>query len=79
MKPTKEQLDAMDLANTHCSFKISAYAGAGKTSTLKLIGQTLSDKNGLYLAFNKSIAEEAGTKFDNNVEQRWIRKFEQHL
>lgn len=68
MKPTKEQLDAMDLANTHCSFKISAYAGAGKTSTLKLIGQTLSDKNGLYLAFNKSIAEEAGTKFDNNVE-----------
>ena len=55
MKPTKEQLDAMDLANTHCSFKISAYAGAGKTSTLKLIGQTLSDKNGLYLAFNKCL------------------------
>lgn len=67
MQPTNEQMNAMDIANCKSSFKISAYAGAGKTSTLKLIGDTLSPNKGLYLAFNKSIADEAAGKFSRNV------------
>ncbi len=68
MKPTNEQIKAIDLANSRSSFKISAYAGSGKTSTLKLIGDKLSQNRGVYLAFNKSIAEEAAGKFSTNVD-----------
>lgn len=62
MKPTSEQKYALDLALTGSSCKISAYAGTGKTSTLKLISDNRRD-NGLYLAFNKAIATEASSKF----------------
>lgn len=54
------------MAMTGQSFKIVAYAGAGKTTTLKLISQNLRGK-GLYLAFNKAIANEAQGKFPANV------------
>ena len=52
--PTKEQLAALDMAKTGQSFKIVAYAGAGKTTTLKLISENLRGR-GLYLAFNKPL------------------------
>lgn len=68
MKPTNEQIKAIDIAHTKSSFKISAYAGAGKTSTLKLIGDKLAPNKGLYLAFNKNIAEEAAGNFSRNVD-----------
>lgn len=64
--PTDEQLSALDMAMTGETFKIVAYAGAGKTSTLKLISDNLRGR-GLYLAFNKSIASEAQSKFSPNV------------
>lgn len=66
-KPTSEQIQALDLAQDGKTFKISAYAGSGKTSTLKLVGDILSNKRGIYLAFNKSIASEAGSKFKKNI------------
>ena len=49
--PTDEQLAALNMAMDHKSFKVVAYAGAGKTTTLKLIGERLRGR-GLYLAFN---------------------------
>ena len=52
--PTDEQLNALNMAMDHKSFKVVAYAGAGKTTTLKLIGERLRGR-GLYLAFNKAI------------------------
>ena len=64
--PTDEQLSALTMAMTGDSFKIVAYAGAGKTTTLKLISENLRGR-GLYLAFNKSIANEAQGKFPPNV------------
>lgn len=64
--PTDEQLSALNMAMTGDSFKIVAYAGAGKTTTLKLISENLRGR-GLYLAFNKSIASEAQGKFPPNV------------
>ena len=35
--PTDEQLNALNMAMDHKSFKVVAYAGAGKTTTLNLI------------------------------------------
>lgn len=64
--PTDEQQSALDMAMLGGSFKVVAYAGAGKTTTLKLISENLRGR-GLYLAFNKSIANEAQGKFPSNV------------
>lgn len=67
MKLTDEQANAVALFKTSDSLKISAFAGTGKTSTLTAIAKSTS-KRGLYLAFNKSIAEEAATKFPRSVD-----------
>lgn len=67
--PTDEQLAALNMAMDGNSFKVVAYAGAGKTTTLKLIGERLRGR-GLYLAFNKGIATEAKQKFPNHVDCR---------
>ncbi len=67
MNPTIEQQHAIDMALHGQSCKVTAYAGAGKTSTLKLIGNAKSNQYGMYLAFNKAIATEAQSKFNQNV------------
>ena len=67
--PTDEQLNALNMAMDRQSFKVVAYAGAGKTTTLKLIGERLRGR-GLYLAFNKAIATEARGKFPEHVDCR---------
>lgn len=68
-KPTHEQQQAIEYAKTGNSFKMTAFAGAGKTSTLYLVAKALDDlgKKGIYLSFNKSIAEEARHKMPPNV------------
>ena len=55
--PTKEQIAAIDSFNSGGRVIISAYAGAGKTSTLQLIAESTT-RRGLYLAFNSSTAAE---------------------
>ena len=67
--PTIEQQQAVEMALTRQSFKVVAYAGAGKTTTLNLIGNQLRGR-GIYLAFNKAIASEAQSKFPRHVECR---------
>ena len=67
---TEEQNVAVELALTGCSLKVDAFAGTGKTTTLAAIGRGLNNKKGLYLAFNKSIADEAKGKFSRNVDCR---------
>jgi hypothetical protein len=68
MNPTKEQVEAVDLS-VKGALRVNAYAGTGKTSTLKLIAAAAEVRNqrGLYLAFNKSIATEAATQFVSSV------------
>ena len=68
-RPTGEQQQAVDMALTRQSFKVVAYAGAGKTTTLNLIGNQLRGR-GIYLAFNKAIASEAQRKFPHHVDCR---------
>lgn len=64
MKPTLEQADITDHARGMLPgdcLKIIAFAGAGKTTTLKGIANAKRER-GVYLAFNKSIADEAKRK-----------------
>ncbi|CAD6561188.1 UvrD-helicase domain-containing protein [Paraburkholderia sabiae] len=67
MIPTDEQLAILDAVVGRESMKIKAYAGAGKTSTLRLVADRLSHQRGIYLAFNREIAEHAKRRFPGNV------------
>lgn len=71
-KPTAtyEQATAIDNARLGKSFKVIAYAGTGKTTTLQMISEAMPQRRGMYLAFNKSIASEAQQKFHRNVDCR---------
>ncbi|WP_052071041.1 AAA family ATPase [Rhodococcoides fascians] len=67
--PTEEQLHIHDLFKTGQALKVRAGAGTGKTTTLLQLAEILEAENriGLYIAFNKSIAVEAGKKFPRCV------------
>jgi hypothetical protein len=50
---TKEQKEIVTYSKTGKDLKVMAFAGTGKTSTLREIANALPEKRGLYLAFNK--------------------------
>lgn len=68
-KPTEEQTAAVDLALEQGSLAIEALAGAGKTSTLRLISEALGESGdrGQYMAFNRKIVDDAKGSFPWNV------------
>jgi len=66
MTPTKEQRGIIDQATTGSSLAIRAFAGSAKTTTCLMVAEAL-DNNALYVAFNKSIAVEASSKFPPSV------------
>lgn len=70
IRPTAEQTHAIDMATQGQSFKVVAYAGTGKTTTLQMISHALPQKRGMYLAFNKTIASEAQQRFQGRVDSR---------
>lgn len=67
--PTNEQVRALDAFMRGGSLKICAFAGAGKTSTLKLMANE-REGLGLYLAFNRKIARDARGDFPPQVDCR---------
>jgi hypothetical protein len=60
---TDEQREIITAARRGQSFAVRAFAGAGKTSTLRAIGSELSGKRALYLAFNRDIVREGKAVF----------------
>lgn len=75
--PTAEQetiVGGVDKMYAGDTMVIRAFAGSGKTATLQLIANkvlALQYGRGIYLAFNREIAKEAGKKFKAfNVESR---------
>ncbi len=66
MTPTPEQTDAVAKFRHGGALKINAFAGTGKTTTLRLLSEASSGR-GLYLAFNKSIADDAKARFPKNT------------
>lgn len=68
-----EQREVVTLAAKGSNIVINAFAGTGKTLTLRALSSlSLSQKRGLYLAFNKKIVDEASAIFPENVECRTI-------
>lgn len=64
---TEEQQQCIDAAKNHGqNVGINAYAGTGKTTTCRLLSEEVRMPM-VYLCFNKSIAEEAKTKFPEHV------------
>lgn len=70
--PTAEQQTAMDLfAGGSSHLVIEAGAGTGKTTTLGMLART-TPRAGTYLAFNRSIAADAGRAMPMSVEARTV-------
>ena len=66
LKLTQEQSHAVTLFQTRQNVRINAFAGTGKTTTLQAMAESRKDR-GIYLAFNRAIADNAGNKFPRNV------------
>jgi len=69
MEPTPEQRAAREVFASGEDLALIAGAGTGKTSTLVPMGSA-TRKRGLYVAFNRSIADDAKRRFGRNVECR---------
>lgn len=54
------------------NLRLVAVAGAGKTSTLVMMARARPDRRLLYLAFNRSVRQDAERKFPPNVEVRTL-------
>ncbi len=67
LKPTAEQQAILDAASSGESIAISAAAGSGKTSTLRMIASARPHTRMLYIAFNKTVQLEADASFPSNV------------
>ena len=70
MELTHEQKQIIEEIGKVDRLKIFAYAGTGKTTTLREIAKHYKKKRILYLAFNSSVVEEAKEKFPENTEIR---------
>lgn len=64
--PTLEQESAVQVFSEGRSAILTAFAGAGKTSTLEMIANS-TERRGLYLAFNTVTAAEAQERFPDTV------------
>ncbi|MEV6726585.1 UvrD-helicase domain-containing protein [Streptomyces xanthochromogenes] len=69
LRATAEQEAAREAFAAGRDLALVAGAGTGKTSTLVMMGSS-TRRRGLYVAFNKPIAEEAKGRFGPNVECR---------
>lgn len=73
LTPTDEQQRAIDAFASGQNVAITAAAGTGKTSTLRLLADVDPNKRGLYLAFNTSVANDAKRRFrGTRVEARTV-------
>ena len=68
--PTTEQDAIVDAMATGQPLRVLALAGTGKTTTLQLASQAVQGRRVLYLAFHRSVAEEARARFPRHVEAR---------
>jgi len=65
--PTDEQVCIVEAAESNSDISVEALAGTGKTTTLKFLAEAKPKSKGNYIAFNKSIVDEAKSKFPRNV------------
>lgn len=65
--PTPEQQKVIDAFTTDGNLVIEAGAGTGKTTTLKMLAAADPGRRGLYIAYNRAIADDARRDFPNSV------------
>ncbi|MGI5178649.1 UvrD-helicase domain-containing protein [Dactylosporangium sp. CA-152071] len=73
--PTGEQTAIVDAYFTGQHLVVEAGAGSGKTSTLRMVAQSRPTRRGVYVAYNKGIADEAAGKFPGTVDCRTAHSF----
>ncbi|GAB6064931.1 UvrD-helicase domain-containing protein [Aquifex pyrophilus] len=66
IKLTEEQKDIIKSFRETQKMKVNAYAGTGKTTTLRALAEVFSRKRFLVLTFNRSIAQELKAKMPKN-------------
>lgn len=66
-KPTNEQIAILDFFPTKGNMIIRAGAGAAKTTTCKMLAESMPGRKGRFLAFNKAIVKAAADKMPGNV------------
>ena len=65
---TEEQVEILKhIKHSNDDLKIKAFAGTGKTSTLRTIAEFTQKINYVYMAYNKAIQVEAQSTFPKNV------------
>jgi N12 class adenine-specific DNA methylase/predicted RNA methylase len=67
LPPTEQQQRILDAAAAGKAVAVQALAGTGKTSTLLMLAAARPGARIVYVAFNRSIADEAARKFGRNV------------
>lgn len=67
LTPTPEQTAIINGFRTGQDLVIEAGAGSGKTSTLRMLAAAGLDRTGVYLAYNRAIADDAKNSFPGNV------------
>ena len=73
LKPTEEQSEIVKcLPAPGEIILVNAYAGTGKTSTLKMIAEANAESRILYICYNRSTAEKASRTFPKNVKCKTI-------
>lgn len=87
--PTQQQQDVIDAITSKASVVVRAMAGSGKTSTVVAAAKRMKEMGmkGVYLAFNKSVSDEAKERMPDNMEvhtshalaSAWGRKFNKSL
>lgn len=65
--PTPEQQKIIDAYRTGANLVIEAGAGTGKTTTLKMLAGARPGRRGLYVAYNRAIADDAKRDFPRDV------------
>jgi hypothetical protein len=65
--PTQEQQAIIDAYLKQQNLVIEAGAGTGKTATLRLLANAAPRRHGIYVAYNRAIADDAKHTFPSNV------------
>jgi hypothetical protein len=68
LSPTPEQQAIIDAYQVGKHLVIEAGAGTGKTSTLRLLAQATPGRQGVYIAYNRAIANDAQRTFPREVQ-----------
>lgn len=75
--PTDEQQAIFDAVGNGRHMLIEASAGSGKTTTLRGIANlpVMQHKDGIYLAYNRAVADDARKSFPGNVTANTVHSF----